>query len=273
VYVLKPYTATNHLNEIYQSVAMRFAFCDIIVEDENIVIEQLHDYVKCRDFLIDAMWATATGKKSQIYGFTFDGAVKKVNMKKVQMLISYPVDNSEAQLSNNLKVLHFFEKRFKWLPSKIAKVNDSTYLLVGSPSWMYSPALISLYTLLWRLAGSPEPLKEGENIPEFLLRCTKVSTNDGRYLKQIFDSAATLSIKDPIGMVMKSRREVFEDPLFVERTDLAIGTIHNDGGIVSLFLHATCLKESNNDRLAEASMYLWAKKLVALVGNKTTTTT
>ena len=251
------------LNEIYQSVAMRFAFANLRKSGDSYKVKQLHPFVKCRDFLGDAMWASKFRKPYKIYGFSFDGTKQRVQLGKTVMLIEY---SKIDRVKNNLRVLNYFESKVRWKPSKLIdiKVKSKTpvTLAIGSGMWMKSPALISLYTLLWRLSGIG--IKEHENVDEFIQRCSKLKGNDGTYLSYILNTSKKLGIVGcPIFMVMKRWGVIFQDTYKYGEKAYNYD-VHENHGIKSLFRLANEGKVYKNFDM-EKFPYFWAKNLVSVV--------
>lgn len=255
------------LGEIYQSVSMRFAFAKIEKQKETTLVKQLHPFVKCRDFLGDAMWSTKFKKSYGIYSFRFDGSKESVQLNKTVMLIEYK--DIEA-VKQNIKVLHHFEKSARWRKTSLVdiKTNNSNgipiVLAVGSPVWMRSPALISLYTMLHRLAGIG--IKEEETVDDFIIRCSKVNTNDGKYIKLILTKGKEMGLKrNPIYSIMRRSKVIFENAYeFGENAQSH--HIHHKHGILNLMKNTTAYKGNNLN--VEIFANKWAKNFVDLIDIK-----
>ena len=249
------------LNEIYQSVAMRFAFGTIEEKGSKSNIKQLHPFVKCRDFLGDAMWATHFKKSYQIFGFKFDGTKEKVQLTKTVMLIEF---NDEKKLEGIKRVLNHFEAAAKWKRSKLVKADKKTksgktvYVAIGSGCWMRSPTLISLYSLLWRLAGVG--IKEEESVEDFLIRCEKVDSNDGRYLKSVKANGKTIGLKKhPFYVLTRRNKKVFVDTYKLGKNSQS-GEVHNYHGVLGVTNRAVQVK---NGQIKPTSFINdWAGNLV-----------
>ncbi|RLI53440.1 MAG: hypothetical protein DRO87_11630, partial [Candidatus Thorarchaeota archaeon] len=148
------------LSEIYQTVHLEFAFA---TKEEEGVYKAAHQFVLCRDFLHDVIWSQLNKKPVLIYGFKFAANKDdRIDTDKTKLFIRKP------DIANHLerveKVLHIFEKRMRIKKTKIYATQCKTiFLVVGSKSWMSSTQMISLYTLLIRMASN-----EDARIQEFL---------------------------------------------------------------------------------------------------------
>lgn len=242
------------LNEIYQSISIRFAFCKVDKKPRTskMVISQLHPWIQCRDFLGDALFATFNKCPYSIYGFKFDGTEKTVPTKLTYLLIK---NSSKEDLERNLKVLHHFEQKVKWKKTKLIDLNTKdgsqpVFLVTSSKRWVSSTALISLYTMLWRLSGVREGsntgIKDNESVDAFITRCSTLSGNDSSYLKQIKDVYKLLNLKEhPFYTIMRHNRAIFKDSYSYVAGD-SPNRVHNNNGILSLIKAAKILKDTTS---------------------------
>lgn len=259
------------LAEIYQQVGMRFAFAVLEGKGTKLRLRQVHPFVKCRDFLGDAMYAAQNGSMYNLYSFKFDGSKQSLCFDRTHMFIEF--DNEEA-LNKNLRVMHYYEAKCKWFRTKVVKLdvksptNKPVFYAVSSKNWMDSTVLISLYTLLWRLAGIG--IKDDESVPDFVRRCSGHNSNDGRYLKTVLTVADKFEMKSPLDYVMSNRKKIFIPQYGVKSTD--INRIHYHNGIESFMKEASSAKSENLGINNEDKLYgrSWARNLVALVGNAKT---
>jgi len=247
------------MSEIYQSVSIEFAFAKI-EEEEKKTVRQLHPFIKCRDFLGDALYATIHNAPFGVYGFSFDGTKEKVDRSKMTLLIRY--SNKEA-ITNHLPTMNELEKAVKWKRTKLTDLKHSTskghyFLAVSSGCWMRSTSLISLYTLLWRLAAKKR--KDKETLKDFLTRCSSVGDNDGRYLNSVFANAKKLGSKDPLLTIMRRSKKIFTDCCKKYPSDEKYG-IHDNNGIVSLFKKAGSSNKSTPTKFADHNAILLRKEL------------
>lgn len=252
------------LCEIYQNIEMRFALAEI--KGEN--VKQLHPFVRCRDFLGDTLWATHFKKYYKIYGFEFDGSNKTVQLDTTCMLIEF---EDEEKLNNIVRVLHHFELNAKWKRSKLSKLdiknNDKqVWLVIGSACWMRSPTLVSLYSMLWRLAGIG--INEGESVEDFLLRCETSDTNDGRYLKQTRKISEELNlVKHPFYTITRRSYRVFKNA-YKYGDSATTSEIHNYHGPIGLMNKVKAHAQGKLD--ANKFINTWAKNFLDVAKIKKT---
>lgn len=226
--------------EIYQSFNMKFAFANEV--DGKII--QCHQWVKCRDFLHDAVRTMLTGNPSTIWSFTFDKSKNPhFAMDKIMFLVSKK-DVTSAKvfrpvLTRALKLINHFENLAGVELSTIKKVEPDkkagyahVWLITGPQFWLSAPYLVSLYTFLLRLGDKPLKFKDAASLRNELEKLSgspnPKNENDLKYLKQIWNKLDTIVMEHE--KLAKPNKEGFSNLYF---TDAAIGSFHNNTGIVS----------------------------------------
>jgi len=236
-----------HLSEIYQVTGFEYAFV-------SADFKQCHQWVRCRDFLNDALRSHVIGKKDGIYGFTFDPKVNiKLDMTKARMLIRRKVNSTDKDANvSTLEMMkaaiagiHCVEKQGKIKPlSKLYKVSgeEEVYMFEGAPDWTESTFMISLYTLLIRLGAKRMVFKgkaEFDKKLEELCKKTTYEDHDISYLK---------SVREFIDKIVEKRKELKygkekekEKYLFEAR---GISIFHNYTGVVALCNEAKRIRDN-----------------------------
>lgn len=257
--------------EIYQSVEMKFS----MVGGTDVSVEQAHPWVKCRDFLHDAVRSGITGAKSQIYGFCYDPTNKafpKLRLDKTFMLISQQtiddVKSYRDDLSKALSFIHYYEDLVGVVNSTIKKVplcfcKDKTayrhvWLFEGDVFWISAPYLVSMLTFLLRLGCklpkvshiiSPEEVYK--DIIDKYEKEWKEMTKEGKsfrkdndviYLQSCFRKLSKLVLlKDEL-------KPIHGDGIFSLMNDpkVVIDDFHNKTGILSACTGTTWNEQFNN---------------------------
>jgi hypothetical protein len=223
---------SSNLSEIYQWTGFKFAFFS---NEEK--PRQCHVWVKCRDFLHDAVRGFLMEKQFPIYGFLYDKkSMPPIDVKKMRMLVQPSVKGEEAlaQMESALRIINTFERAAKKKPlTKLFKVNDTdnVFAFVGSKPWIDSPFTISLFTFLIRLGFRKLQFANKEELMTALERTSneerKRGDNDISYLK------TTLPYLFAILPRHKDLKFQRDDGTFL-MGDQNIDVFHNYGGIVSL---------------------------------------
>lgn len=246
------YEQVNNLNEIYQQTGMLFCF----VSSPKTGLKQCHQWVKCRDYLHDAVRAVHTGKDFRIYGFFYDPNVNPhVDLEKMRMLVSKSALTKpqlvefRASMKRGLVLLHHYEKLMGVGLSKLTEVDggskEHAWMFVGSKAWMNSPHLVSMYTFLIRLGTKKIEFKDNKELKAELKRLSSGgggSDNDTNYLRSMWshlDNVAKNYKKYLIG------KDGIDD--IYNNKSISVDSFHNYGGIRSLIECCSPLKDRNTE--------------------------
>jgi len=239
--IIKEYDKPFDLSEVYQKSGLRYAF----ISAPKAGSAMCHPFVKCRDFLHDAVRAMVTKSSCQIYGFKYDSQVDPpIDLARIRMRLKY--DNKSKKdfatvVEGGLKLINYYEAAMGGkIRSKAVLCADGKYIVSGPSAWLRTPVLTTLYTLLFRIAEhSPNwDLAEKDNLEkmykELLIRfkdkLNKAEFKDLEYLKQTYKQ---------LQVVVENYHSLCEmytgkyDPV-VTNGKFTINKYHNSGGIVSL---------------------------------------
>lgn len=253
------FKAPKGLSEIYQQTGMLFTFISSPEKGSKVC----HEWVKCRDFLHDAVRSQITNTPCAIYGFTF-GPEKNppIDLKKMRMLVSKDGLKEEdiagfaKKMQAGLSLVNHFEKHAKVSLSKLEEIDSkgsnkkAVYMFTGPQMWMISPFLISMYTFLIRLGDKEMAFENVAELKEKLkglhdaFKEGKLADNDANYLGKSWDK---------LHMIIKNRTKLFPKKDGVHdifHGAYNINSFHNYGGIWSL---ASCQTPDLplNDRVRE----------------------
>lgn len=253
------FKSAKGLSEIYQQTGMLFAFISSPEDGSKVC----HEWVKCRDFLHDAVRSQVTGTPCTIYGFSFNPEKNpKIDVKRMRVLVSKDgvkeenIDEFERKMKAGLSLLNHFEKHAKVSISKMERVDakgsgkGAVYMFIGPQMWMTSPFLISMYTFLIRLGDKELIFENADDLKARFkslndeYKSGKIADNDANYLGKSWDK---------LHVLVKNRTKLFPKKDGVH--DIFHGTyninsFHNGGGIWSL---ASCQTPDTalNDRVRE----------------------
>lgn len=233
------------LAEVSQSSGFLFSFLSA-PKDGNM---QTMQWVKCRDFLHDAVKVRITGKDMCVYGFNCTKDNPKVDMRKMRMLVTRngmknginkeDIDAFEKKIFNGLKIVNNFEELMNIGYTKVHRVADKevvAWVFIGPSHWMKSPFLVSMYTFLIRL-GNKEI--QFDNHSSLIKKFKEISiSNKWTNNHDDRDVGYLRTITDKITTIAKHNREIFGiGPGKIDRsyrTDVGIRNFHNNSGILSL---------------------------------------
>lgn len=183
--------------EEYQVTGFHYAFLSSPTDGNRMC----HWWVKCRDFLQDALRNQLTGRNDQIYSFAYRPKEDPpVDTARTRMLVKrVPKPTSDAQvkefkemMKSGLALVNYYENKYNLTPkSKLVAVEqaDNPVLFVGPGVWSKGPVMIGLYTFLIRLGYWKHTFTEKEG-PEKVYQKIMANTgskvtNDVRYLKTV----------------------------------------------------------------------------------------
>jgi hypothetical protein len=243
---------SSNLNEIYQSFDMKFSFANV---DGSGKLVQCHEWVKCRDYLHDAVRTQLTGVESRVYGFTFSTSKNpELCLSRTMMLVTNksiedPKD-FRRKLNKGLKLLHHYENMMGESLSKVCKVAGDTekgykhvWLVTSSKFWLTTPYLVSLFTLLLRCGMGDFDLRKHKKVEKALKAAaqnSKLGNNDNVYLSQIADKIGT--VMEKYGELCKPMDNGFSKVYYDNHM---IDTFHNRSGILSVCTCNSAFPEIN----------------------------
>lgn len=239
----------KNLSEIYQQTGTVFAFASLQKDG----LTQCHEWVKCRDFLPDAVRSQITGKVCSIYGFVFDPKNNpNIDLDKIRMLVSkgslnaLKVQKFRRKIKSSLKLLNHFEDIAKVPKTKVVRANSSgqkkykaVFLFSGPPMWLSSPFLVSMYTFLIRLGDKElkftdnSELEKGFKALVDQQNAGKLNDNDACYLTNSWDK---------LKLIIENRSKLFPNQDNVHDIywkDYSIHEFHNRSGLNSLTRYCT----------------------------------
>jgi hypothetical protein len=203
---------------------------------------QVMNPVSCRDFISDAMHyhfhlIKKTAKKIAPFSsgyYRYEEGGPTIDMEKFRLLIIGNVDRKERVFSGK-RAITLYEELAGWKNrSKITTVKHpvtksktkSSWLLTGPKEWMTTTHMVSVVTLIIRIAYAYGPL-DTENLDTLEKQFETISNlndmGDSTYLKPCWNKFRT---------IVTRYKEIFDVPpekLYPENV-----SIHSSGGVVSL---------------------------------------
>ncbi len=191
--------------------------------------EQCHAFAFCKDFLQDAVWSTLNKSKAAIYGFSYTyDKNPALDMSNTRLAVRFKGKKDLKEMCfKALAFLHALEVSFGMSQSSLSYggdfKGDAVWVFTGDKKWMYSPPMISLYSLFIRVGLN----YEGGDWQEHLGKTTFVGRNDKQYLSQAMPAIKFLN--------GKKVEEVFADEWEKNYpSDANVSYMHNNSGIACL---------------------------------------
>jgi len=244
---------TKNYSEEYQVTGFHYAF----MSADN---KMCHHWIKCRDFLQDALRNQLTGRKDAIYSFNYNpDKDPKVETKKTLMLVKkIPAPTSDSarsefalQMKSSLSLLNHYEKAHKLTPrSKLIKAkhsdaDDGVYLFQGPGAWSQGAIMIAIYTFLIRLGHFKPTFKDEASLMKEYGRIIgdTSKSNDTRYLKLVHKNLHPALEHRSEHMFKPKGWKKGDKVLF---HDSGMSNFHHHSGIVSLSQFNTPVKKLND---------------------------
>lgn len=213
------------MSQIYSS-GLEFAF--ISVEGE-----QCHAFAYCKDFLQDAVWATLNESSASIYGFSYThGTNPPVDLDNMRMgvrLCNSKGDELEKMCLNAVKFLREVDKEQGFAPTDILLggrrkgEKSDTFVFVSDPKWLYSPVMVSWYSLLVRVGMT---YTGGDWRKHFDSAKSYLGKNDNGYTTSSKAGVDKLVGKQPEAIFAKKIIDNYPK-------GVSVSAMHNSGGIVA----------------------------------------
>lgn len=213
----------GNLAQIYSS-GLEYAF----VNEKG---EQCHPFAYCKDYLQDAVWATIHKCQVNIHGFDYKhGRNPDLDMNATRIALRLKGNKEFKEMC--LKAHEFIKQIDKdqgFLPTRLyyggayKDGKDDVYVFIGDKMWMYSPVLISLYTLCLRVGLN----YEGGDWREHFGNASKyIGSNDKSYT-----SSAKKALDKVIG---QTPGEIFAPTIEANYPkDAPTSELHHASGIVT----------------------------------------
>jgi hypothetical protein len=248
---VKMYSNKSYSEE-YQITGLHYAF----VSSPDKGSAMCHWWIKCRDFLQDALRNQLTGRNDAIYSFAYKpGVDPDVDTARTRMLVKIiPQPQSDTKkedfdekMAAGLKIINYYEKKYDFKPlSKIVKVNHKDYpaLFIGPGIWSQGSVMISMYTFFIRLGHWKPKFKTGAGLIKQYEKIIGVpegqQTNDTRYLQTTYKNfnAALENLELHLFKQAGEEKVLFHDS--------PMSGFHHHSGIVSLSQGNTPVKPLND---------------------------
>jgi hypothetical protein len=205
-------------------------YCFVTPTEDKNKFRQSHQFILCKDFLHDAVWAMINKTSTEIYGFIFNSEKQTINLDKTILAIRDNTKESRVirkESTNTAILLRKVERLMKFKRTTLLEANTGdpkvpAFILTSDKRWMHAAPLLSLYSLLIRIGVNYD---RKTNPVEFILNIGKGPySNDMRYVT---------SIKNILSGVIKNNISLFNKDMSDNYPkDTNVNTLHNHFGVV-----------------------------------------
>jgi hypothetical protein len=197
--------------------------------------KQINPFVFCKEFLLDAYWATKNMRQIFIYGYEYNPFLDpKVCLTECRILLRNFYDPKfSKKIQNMVAFLNHFEDKLGYSKSRFETCDGAgspTFLLISDSKWMHAPPLLSLLTLLIRIGmiynGKTDFLEHCDLVRKGYITPYQIRDND--HLRRSWTAIKALLNKE------ENRWRLHEDSSLNWPAKAKAYTIHEHSGIVSL---------------------------------------
>jgi len=244
-------------NETYsmRTKSLKFALVSSVRHGSK----QVCGWSTCRDYLHDVIRGALHPDMSTGYTTRAHNDTSVVDLKRLRLLICSDNYTANKLLTKDVlftgkRMLNIYEEFLGFSKSTIVgvdyklaekdKATTSVWLLNGSGEWIKSPHLLSILTLIIRIAHG---LKA---IPKFKDNSMEEVNNIIRefsiYRNQQTDASYAFSVGSVLPILLRHHKDLFIHPMS-EAYDKSCGVFHSCGGIVSLCNGTSPVKALNKE--------------------------
>lgn len=179
------------IDEIRQSVELKFAWGNRQVDGS---INLCHQFVKCKDFLHDFVWATINKKGiDDLFGICYNpySDLPVTLYPSIYLAVKSENPTNLLKMKRSKKILNTFEQLEGLKPTKLFTCNNPKIMLFKSPpDWASSGIMISLYSFLIRVGAQ---ISDFSTIEEMLAAIkNETKSPDSNYAKDICNHCVKL---------------------------------------------------------------------------------
>jgi hypothetical protein len=195
--------------------------------------EQCHAFAYCKDFLQDAVWATLNKSSASIYGFSYaHGKNPPLDLDNIRLGVRIKGaagKNFEKKCRKALIFLQEVDLVQGFTPTELILGGkrkgepNETFIFVGDPAWLYSPPMVSLFSLLVRVGMTYEG---GGWRKHFDGAKNYIGKNDNSYTNRAKKGVDKIIGKRPEAIFAKKIADNYPK-------GVGVSEMHNSSGIVA----------------------------------------
>lgn len=190
--------------------------------------EQAHQWVLCKDFMTDVLWATVNQESVEIYDFCYEpDSYPRISTDPVRIVVrNKELENNEfdRQIQKSYEFLHILETRLKFELASIEKVEHpdggAVWMFTVDKKWIHASPLFSMLSLFLRVGCYYDG---GGKLNDAIRKFRTVEHNDAEYLEESRNMRL---------LIMKKGLSIFAPKMKDNYPHEDVDTIHDCWGIV-----------------------------------------
>jgi len=212
--------------------------------------ELCHPLVWCKDFLHDVVHSSLTGKNFEIYRLKYNPSINpKACIKETRILVANARDNRmHKKIDGCLDFINQIEDRIGIPRSKVRKClnpclnyhENNVFIFQGNKRWIFSPPMLSLYTLLIRVGFAHKTGKD-YNLTIQDLKSGNIKPYQSKDTRWITEVEPALEKIIRVG----DKKIFYKDINLNYPSSMIVDTMHNRMGIIG-YAHDMVAKVTGN---------------------------
>lgn len=173
----------NRLAEIFQNNLTELALARYDSQSDKIV--QCHQFVHCRDFILDAFVSLEDNIDVRIYGFRYDKDCPKPDAVNTSFLLKLQ-PGALKNFQENLPILKSIENFLNWnvtfgdiVDYPELHAGETVVWVFGDPRWQATAVSLSLYTFLLKCLTYPIKNKD-----KWMEEIKNAGTTESKYIDE-----------------------------------------------------------------------------------------
>lgn len=225
----------------YAEEGQAHPFRMILCKKDGDTVTALHNWIKCRDFVAEALFSELANTPKSIYSFGWSAHYKDKPITTSPYLY-VAVKGEPETLKKNLKLLNVFEVLADMEQTVILDTDQPDVLVLEADiGWRKSPTLLNLYSLLVKVLQFGE-LPTADTLEAHINNL--MATDNSLYNRE---RKYWAEITKPYGWAGVERlvkgRDTYFDLDWVSYSGVSTSTLHHGHGPVAFFTACQWVKE------------------------------
>lgn len=239
------YKFVKEADKSYCEESQALPFRMILCEKDGDTVKALHDWIKCRDFVAEALFSELAGVPKSIYGFGWHDHYEKKPLTSQENLY-VAVKGDLKALEKHFGLFQDFESMSGLCASELVTTDDEEVVIIESDSgWIKSPTLLNLYSLIVKCLMFGE-LPDSNSLRELMQRITETDKSLYSREKNYWDT-----ILKPYGWTGVERIVSERNDLFALNwegyKDVSTSELHHGHGPVAFFTAAKWVQDGTEE--------------------------
>lgn len=223
------------LAEIPQTFDVKFAF---VYRNSDGSYSNQMPFVKCRDFLGDAISAVQDKQTKSIYGFSWNPKKQKMYSNKLMLVVKFPeVGHTDDFITNHCCMGQNYLANLSGVSfGKVTKIDEQTLIIEAPKFWKQSVAAISFYTYCLKCFSYKLDLKKPFVDAVLETKCESVEWDGTKKVRKTLEAVYMEDIKVHFALFTSLLKNMTKKLSTVHGYPVgsSINKVHNNSGFISV---------------------------------------